>query len=406
MIPRSAVMVAYTRYGGDARVRAYADWLLAEGWRVHILCLREDGPAPPAGGITLHRALLKYQGKSLLRYFLSYFLFCCWSFFLLSWLRLRGRCDIVHIHNLPNFIVFSALVPRLTGARVILDFHDTMPELYSSKFSAGTDGRLYRMLIKEEAVSALMAHQLIASSEIHRRIFVQHGLPPERLSVVMNVANPALFPRSFSPVPHREGEFRFIYHGTIAYRLGLDIALRAFARARSAEPSLRFSIIGDGDYLPDLLRLRDELSLNDSVTLSGRFLPLEDLASYIACAGAGVIAQREDPSCSFALPGKLLEYACMCKPCIVSRLPVTEFFFAEDMVCFFEPGDVAGLTERMLSVSRDPAYREALARNISRFNDKYSWQSQREAYFDVLARCEDNERLPSSPPLTPLRGKP
>jgi glycosyltransferase involved in cell wall biosynthesis len=396
------VMVLYSQFRGDARVRAYTDWLLAAGWRVHVICLREEGLVSSGGRISFHPTVRKYQGGSLLRYLLSYFVFCCWSFVLLSWLRLSGRCDFVHVHNLPDFIVLSALVPRLTGARVILDFHDTMPELYAAKFSTGTGGMLYRILIQEEAMSARFAHQLIASSEIHRRIFVQHGLPPERLSVVMNVANPALFPQSGPAAsPPSEGGFTFIYHGTVAYRLGLDIALRAFAKARSAESGLRFSIIGDGDYMPDLLRLRDGLGLGDALTLSGRFLPLEELASHIAAADAGVIAQRADPSCSFALPGKLLEYARMCKPCIVSRLPITEFYFEEDMVCFFEPGNVDELAEKMLRVSRDRVYRETLARNISRFNEKYNWENQRKVYFDVLARCDGRAGLPSSIVPTP-----
>ena len=44
--------------------------------------------------------------------------------------------DIVHVHNIPDFLVFSALVPKLTRARLILDIHDLVPELYAGKFGS------------------------------------------------------------------------------------------------------------------------------------------------------------------------------------------------------------------------------------------------------------------------------
>ena len=30
---------------------------------------------------------------------------------------------------MPDFLVFSALIPKLLGAKVVLDLHDPMPEL-------------------------------------------------------------------------------------------------------------------------------------------------------------------------------------------------------------------------------------------------------------------------------------
>lgn len=38
---------------------------------------------------------------------------------------------------MPDFLVFTAVVPKLLGTKVILDMHDPMPELYMSKFHAG-----------------------------------------------------------------------------------------------------------------------------------------------------------------------------------------------------------------------------------------------------------------------------
>jgi hypothetical protein len=48
---------------------------------------------------------------------------------LLAFRSLTWRYNLVHVHNMPDVLVFEAFIPRVCGARVILDLHDPMPEL-------------------------------------------------------------------------------------------------------------------------------------------------------------------------------------------------------------------------------------------------------------------------------------
>jgi hypothetical protein len=70
---------------------------------------------------------------------LSYaYQYCCFhsdSAAILAWRSLRGRYDLVYVHNMPDILVLSALVPKLFGAKVILDQHDPMPELMRTIFN-------------------------------------------------------------------------------------------------------------------------------------------------------------------------------------------------------------------------------------------------------------------------------
>ena len=52
----------------------------------------------------------------------------------LTGLHKRNRYDVIHIHNMPDFLVFAAWYPKLTGAKLILDIHDVVPELFANKF--------------------------------------------------------------------------------------------------------------------------------------------------------------------------------------------------------------------------------------------------------------------------------
>ena len=55
----------------------------------------------------------------------------------LTRLQARNRYDLIHIHNMPDFLVFAAWYAKLNGVKLILDVHDLMPELFASKFEAG-----------------------------------------------------------------------------------------------------------------------------------------------------------------------------------------------------------------------------------------------------------------------------
>ena len=35
---------------------------------------------------------------------------------------------------MPDFLIFTAVIPKLLGAKVVLDMHDLMPEVYMAKY--------------------------------------------------------------------------------------------------------------------------------------------------------------------------------------------------------------------------------------------------------------------------------
>ena len=49
---------------------------------------------------------------------------------------LRRRYDLMYMNNMPDVLVASALLPKLLGAKVILDQHDPMPELMTTIFGS------------------------------------------------------------------------------------------------------------------------------------------------------------------------------------------------------------------------------------------------------------------------------
>src|SRR5204862_1399232 len=138
----------------------------------------------------------------------------------------RQRYDIVHVHNIPDFLVFAAWFPKLTGARVILDIHDIVPELFASKFKAANGSMLVRGLKFVEKLSALFANHIILANHLWVEKYTSRSAPAKKCSVFINNVDAHIFqPR---PRPESNGHPVILFPGGLQWHQGLDIAVRAF----------------------------------------------------------------------------------------------------------------------------------------------------------------------------------
>ena len=126
--------------GPIPRVIREAEAAVDGGFKVDFITLRRDGePARESiNGVEMIRLKqTRYRGGGVLRYMASYLEFFLRCFVRTSWLHLSRRYRVVHVNNMPDFFVFCAIVPKLLGAKVILDIHDPMPNTFASKFKGG-----------------------------------------------------------------------------------------------------------------------------------------------------------------------------------------------------------------------------------------------------------------------------
>ena len=131
-------MVAYTFYEPDNRVRRYAETLVRRGDKVDAIVLRQPGQQTRTvvSGVNVY----KIQGRKLnekmkIQYLLKLLLFLFKSACKLTQLHRKKKYDVIHVHSVPDFEVFATLFAKLTGAKVILDIHDIVPELFAGNSS-------------------------------------------------------------------------------------------------------------------------------------------------------------------------------------------------------------------------------------------------------------------------------
>jgi glycosyltransferase involved in cell wall biosynthesis len=378
-------MVAYTHYRSDARPRREAEALTARGDDVDFVALGDgDGRHEELiGGVRVIDVPAKrYRGSSPAAYLRSYGRFFAQACALVTARHVRRRYDVVHVHTLPDFMVFTAGLAKVLGAKVVLDVHDTMPELYQSKFDLAAQHPLIRALRLEERLSCAFADRVLCVHEPHRELLAGRGVAPEKITALLNVPDPKVFgpPRDGSAEPP-PGPPRLVYHGTVAERLGLDIALRAFERVLGGHPAARFCIFGTGDYASKARALITELDLSRAVEFSDHQFPIADVPKLIDGATLGIVPNRDDPATRMMLPVKLLEYVHLGIAAVAPRLPVIEHYFTEDDVAFYQPGDTDSLAAAITSALDDRERSAARRRAAAAFAHRYQWDTlKRELY--------------------------
>jgi len=343
-----------------------------------VICLKKehDLAFETVNGVTVYRLpVQRNKERGLLMQLLEYLVFFILAFAKLITLYQQQRYRVVQVHNLPDFLVFAALWPKLKGARVILDLHDLMPEFYVARLVGGLERGLVRVVRWQERISCRFADHVITVSEHWRQALIERGVPAHKCSVVMNVADERIFhDLGDDGTPYSDhSKFRLIYHGSIVQRYGLDLAIQAVERLRHEIPNIQLYILGKGDHMETLVNMTQELGLDDHVTIVKDLRPTEELPGIIRSAQVGIVPYRNDIFTDGLLPTKLMEYAALGLPAIASRTTAIEAYFSDTMVEFFNPGDVEDLARCIRTLWNSPKRLAELAQGSKKFMQRYNW---------------------------------
>jgi glycosyltransferase involved in cell wall biosynthesis len=380
-------MLAYTFYDADNRVRRYAEALVKRGDQVDAIALARPGQpsVEVIQGVRVFRIQKRViDEKGPVSYLFKLLLFFVRSAWLVTKRHWREPYAIIHVHSVPDFEVFATLIPRLMGARVILDIHDIVPEFYASKFKVEEGTLVFRLLVLLERLSIAYSNHVIISNHLWYEKITKRSVRPEKCTAIINYPDLSIF-RSRQRVVPPNGEFVMCYPGTLNWHQGLDLAVEATALLHDRTPNLRFRIIGDGPDREKLRTMIEQRHLQDCVSLEG-FIPIEQVADTMANVDLGVVPKRKDSFGNEAFSTKIMEFMAMNVPVIASRTRIDEYYFNEDMVQFFESENVEDLAAKILDLMRNPERRRALCASSEHFIALNNWDVKKHEYLDLVDR--------------------
>jgi glycosyltransferase involved in cell wall biosynthesis len=377
---KKVCMIGYVVYPFDNRVRREAETLVdSGGFEVTVFCLKESDVAR---SYSMEKVIVKelnvgkYAGDHRFRYLITYLMFLIKAFLACTGHFLRTRIDIVHIHNMPNILVLAAIVPKIFGRTIVLDMHDSVPDMFVTKFSE-KKSILLRMLCLEEKLSAWLADKIICVNHIQKEITVRRGVPSKKIYISMNVPDHKKFGRIKTRDFRREedGRFNLVYHGTFTKRLGIDLAIEAVRKLKKQIPEIKLHLWGGGDYLDTLRSQSAKSGCKDFVSFH-RWVSVEELVKVLSKMDVGVIPNRKSVATELMLPVKLMEYVMLAIPVVAPRLEAITYYFTDDMVSFFEPDNIDAMADAILKIYQDTSHGELQAERAKEFIKQYGWEKQ------------------------------
>jgi glycosyltransferase involved in cell wall biosynthesis len=377
-------MVHLSDFRFDSRIQRQAMALAERGDTVDLVCIGERDELRIGDGIIrVHPVKGGKPTGGPRGYLVGYVRFLARATRLLTALERRRHFDLVEAHNMPDALTFAALVPKLRGARVILNLHDTFPELLASKFGRLHDGWEVRVLEVEERLSARLADRLITVTEEARVRLAERGVGIGRTQIVMNSPDEGVFGPARAPISlPAEGPLRVLYHGGTARRYGVETLIRAIGRLGPGAQRVSLRVCGTGEELTMLRDLAESIAA-DRIEVVGP-IPFESIPSELGAAHIGAVSTLHDRFTELLLPVKLLEYIHMGLPVVCSRLPGITGYFSDEELRLFSPADADELAAAIADVCADPA---AAARRAARAGERLrtiTWEQQRSTYLALV----------------------
>src|SRR5437773_330875 len=229
-MPVDILHLAFANFPADPRVRREVAALRSTGRRVAVIALRgaNERPVERHDGVIAIRVPGRKSRGSFLSYLAEYAAFVWRCRRLVAHHRTLARVRVVHVHTLPDFLLWAALPARRRGAKVVFDMHEIFPEFVAAKFR-GPVGALAAWLARRiERWARRHADLTITVNRPIDELLAARpagGSRPERRLVLHNTADPADYGDAPAPSSAAGPGLQLIYHGTLVRFYGLDVAI-------------------------------------------------------------------------------------------------------------------------------------------------------------------------------------
>lgn len=364
-----------------------------EGMEVDLLCLADEKSAAreATGRLQVRRIPIEHKRGGAVAYAYNYSAFILICGAILAIRCIRRRYDLVYIHNMPDVLVLSALVPKALGAKVIIDLHDPMPELMRTIYRLEENSLGVKLMKWLEKKSIAIADSIITVNAACRDIFSMRSCHADKIGVVMNTPDEKIFPfrpsitSSSNNGNGRSGErFVVMFHGSLVERNGLDLALDALEEVRDQIPGIELRIYGRSTpFLERMLERVRARGLEPHVKYFGP-RKLEQLVEDISDCDVGVIPNHRNPFTDINTPTRIFEYLSLGRVVIAPRTKGIEDYFSPEALVYFESGDSKDLAEKLKYVYANP---EKAHQTVVRGQEVYrehTWQRERATLLQIV----------------------
>ncbi len=382
------LMIAQSNFTHDGRIIRLSSVLINHNINVDLICLRyeHESEYEEINGVRFFRIMKNYPKNSVFLYLITSLIFLIKASIKATFLALKNSYELVHIHNMPDYLVFAVLYLKLKNVPIVLDLHDLPVELFKDKWKNRGFNQIKYILRFIENVSCSFADYILTVTKECVDILIKQGINPNKISLIMNSADDNLFRYTDERFKRNEiNGFKFLYHGTIERRFGLHYFLNTMPQILRVVPNAEFHLFGsyNNEYSDELRYLIKTLNIEKFVFFN-EAVPYIQVNEMIKDFDMGVVTYEQTDYMNLALPTKAVEYALTGLPFIISDLISVRTIFREMSVCYVEPENSESIIEKVYNLYKNCRLREEMAKLAYEDILKFSWNVMSARYLTII----------------------
>ena len=365
-------------------LRRNAETLVKEGYEVDVICVgREGQPRTEAlDGVRVHRIYYLYHRGSVFWYIFDYMCFFILASLMLTRLSIKKRFSVIEVCNIPDFHIFTTLLPKLFGSKVIFSMFEKTGAVFTESLRLSNTHIFIKIInFITKMVMHYADHIIFTDIVVQKESIENFKIPSGKTTLVLNVPDESVF--NLEPVYRDDPDHDFCITivSSILQRYGLQTMLQAVPLLLKEIPNLKVHIIGGGDFFPHMKKMAEEMGIEEYLNCTD-IIPYEQVSKYIAMADICVAPMLDD----VGTPNKVLEYIAMGKPTISTDLPGLKALFDDNTIVYYHPGDKHELADRILELYQNPEKRTALSISAKELYRQYHWPIMKQAYLKVYKK--------------------
>lgn len=372
-------MILENPFPSDIRVEKEAEALISAGHSVFLLCPGRKGEAKIEvyNGITINRINLSTSVYSKAFWDVINAIRFSHPVFKKSLKKFTRENQIhtLHVHDLP--LAGTAIkYGKKTKLPVIVDLHENYPEAIKVWFQwkknpiARLKNRLflnYKKWFKYEKYAVTNCDHIVAVvDEMKNRIISDHGINPDKITVVTNTEKKDFLNQELDTNIYGELADKFIitYTGNVGPHRGVDTAIEGMKYLKD-HPDIHFFIVGSvNKNIEDKLQSTiDKYSLSDQVHVLG-YRPFEKFYSYMKMATLNLIPHHSNGHTDNTIPHKLFQCMMTKNAVMVSSSDSLKRIVTEtNSGLIFEAGNAKDFSEKVIEAYQNRNVLEELGKN-------------------------------------------
>lgn len=374
----------------DRRVWQEALALRDAGYEVIIICPQLKGYVKPEENIDdiqIYRHPISIEGNGLLGFFLEY-ISSLWGETTLAWrARRKHKFKLIHLCNPPDILFLVAWPFKLLGVKVIFDVHDLWPEMFEAKFNRR--GIFYWAVRFAQRLNYACADVVLSTNETNRQVALKHGHKrPEDVFLVRTAPKIPKLEKPADPTLKKGRKYLVGYVGVMGSADGVHYLLEAAAVVvhKFRRNDIQFLLMGSGPEYDSLVRLRDELNLQDFVDLPG-WTYNDALFRALQTIDLGVTSDPPNAYNHSCTMNKVVEYMAFGKPQVMFDLNECRAA-AQEGALYVEGNSPAALAEGIIKLIDDPVRREKMGKlAFDRLHSELNWSKSVEQLLAAYDRA-------------------